>query len=152
MEKRPQYIMCPRCELNYIEASEKYCKFCKAEMGIGNTVIIKDDFLEEVDGKLCPICKTNYCEDGEDRCIMCKKERPVKEAVVENDNWDDNTLVEDIEDDPLEISLNQLEEEEIENDVEDVNDDSVDDFEYVNPDEVEDYDDEDEDEDDDDNF
>ena len=33
-ENKPKYILCPRCELNYIEESEGYCKVCKAAMGL----------------------------------------------------------------------------------------------------------------------
>lgn len=30
--KKPVYIRCPRCELNYIQKKDKYCSVCKAEM------------------------------------------------------------------------------------------------------------------------
>ena len=30
--KKPVYIRCPRCELNYIEKKDKLCSVCKAEL------------------------------------------------------------------------------------------------------------------------
>ena len=35
-DERPVYILCPRCEINYIDKRDKYCAVCKAEMGIGD--------------------------------------------------------------------------------------------------------------------
>lgn len=151
MDKRPVYIICPRCELNYIDKKDKYCQVCKAEMGLVDpSILILDDEYEDVEGKICPICKTNYCEEDEDMCIVCRKEKASREKAVEPDNWEEVEDVEpaDIDDDNIEVSLTQLEEEE-----EDEEEDDIlreDDFEYINPDEVEDFDDEEEDAEDDD--
>ena len=49
------YIRCPRCELNYIKKSDKYCDVCKKEMKL-----IKSD--ESDDLELCPICKVNFIQ------------------------------------------------------------------------------------------
>ena len=70
------FVLCPRCELNYIEEEEEFCKICKAEMGLidPNEVFMPED--DEVsEGKLCPICKINYIEDDEEMCLMCKREK-----------------------------------------------------------------------------
>lgn len=149
MDNKPVFIICPRCELNYIHLKDKYCTICKAEMGLVDpSILIADIEDEEFEGKLCPICNTNYCEDGEDVCIVCRKEKAAREKAIEPDLWEETDEVEaaDIDDENMEVSLSQLEEEE---DVDDeVDDDEVplrdDDFEYINPDDVDDYDDEEE--------
>ena len=38
MEKKT-HILCPRCELNYLNSREKYCDVCKAELGIGEKAL-----------------------------------------------------------------------------------------------------------------
>lgn len=149
-DKRPVYIICPRCELNYIDSKEKHCQICKAEMGLVDPgILIKDEEDEEFEGRLCPVCNTNYCEEGEDICIVCRKERASREKIVEPDLWEEDDVVEpaDIDDDRIEVSLTQLEEEEEDEHIDDDVLVHVDDFEYINPDEVEDLDEEDEEED-----
>jgi hypothetical protein len=45
-----KYILCPRCELNYIRDGEKNCNVCKAEMNISGYTLLPDDenaFVEE---------------------------------------------------------------------------------------------------------
>ena len=69
MEKK-KYILCPRCELNYIDAKEKYCDVCKAELKIGGATLLED---EEDDELLCPICHTNYLVPGEKICSECAR-------------------------------------------------------------------------------
>ena len=86
MEKKT-YILCPRCELNYMDSREKYCDVCKAELGIGEANFLLPDEEDESEGKLCPICHTNYCEEGEDMCIECKKERASKDKDEEETDW-----------------------------------------------------------------
>ena len=49
------YILCPRCELNYIEESEEYCTVCKAEMGLIDPGILIPEEEVESSEKLCPI-------------------------------------------------------------------------------------------------
>ena len=43
------FILCPRCELNYIEEEEEFCKICKAEMGLidHNEVFMPEDDVED---------------------------------------------------------------------------------------------------------
>ena len=59
-DKKPVYIRCPRCELNYCLKKDKYCSVCKAEME-GD----KDAFSDDFELELCPICKTNYIQPDE---------------------------------------------------------------------------------------
>ena len=43
-EKKPIYILCPRCELNYINKKDKYCNVCKAELGLVDpSILLPDD-------------------------------------------------------------------------------------------------------------
>ena len=85
-DKKPVYIRCPRCELNYCLKKDKYCSVCKSEMN-GN----KDIILNDLDLELCPICKINYIQPDEIMCTTCIKE---KKNSSEDDfdieqEWDD---------------------------------------------------------------
>ena len=59
------FVKCPRCELNYIEESEGFCKICKREMQGGNNT---DDV------ELCTICNERPAIPGRDICLVCLKE------------------------------------------------------------------------------
>lgn len=58
-------VKCPRCELNYITESEKYCKVCLREMK-GETP--KDEV------ELCSVCNEAPALPGRDVCLFCLKE------------------------------------------------------------------------------
>ena len=85
-DKKPVYIRCPRCELNYIQKKDKLCSVCKAELSA------KDDYVDELDLELCPVCKTNYIQSDEVMCQSCLKERALDNDIHgitnENDEWD----------------------------------------------------------------
>lgn len=85
-DKKPVYIRCPRCELNYIQKKDKLCSVCKAELSA------KDDYIDELDLELCPVCKTNYIQSDEVMCQSCLKERALDNDVHgitdESDDWD----------------------------------------------------------------
>ena len=132
-DNKPRFVLCPRCELNYIEEGEEYCKVCKASMGlIDASILIPDD--DEMSGeKICPICKVNYIGEDEDMCIECRKEREAKEQPEESeDDWQE--YVEDeVPADDDEISLSELAEEEEMDEEEEEDDDSYgysNDFDY----------------------
>lgn len=100
--KKPVYIKCPRCELNYIKKSDKYCNVCKKEMKL-----IKPEFEDDItDLELCPICKTNFIHGNEDMCASCQEDQGLsgKNAFIDDDNWtkyideDDTEESEDISD------------------------------------------------------
>ena len=77
-----KYVKCPRCDLNYMPETEKYCDVCKAELKLGPTmkfVSFGDD--EDSDQILCPICKRNYIDPGEEMCAECKEEKSEKEPL-----------------------------------------------------------------------
>ena len=58
-------VKCPRCELNYITETEKYCKVCLREM--------KGDAPKE-EIELCSVCNETPALPGRDVCVFCLKE------------------------------------------------------------------------------
>ncbi len=56
---------CPRCELNYIDETENFCKVCKREMK-------GEDKREEIE--MCTVCNENPVLPGHDVCLYCLKE------------------------------------------------------------------------------
>lgn len=100
MDKKVEYIRCPRCELNYIDKREKLCKVCQAELQAKGNKEISDEEAKELN--LCPICKKNYLMDDEDICSECASEKAardnddfsvsstddsVEESDEKSDNW-----------------------------------------------------------------
>lgn len=102
-EKKQPYILCPRCELNYIKAKDKYCTVCKAEMGlVDRSILLPED--EEVGlEKLCPICQRNYIGEDEEICFLCQKERDEREAAKKKDEWEELENENPEEDTPIGI-------------------------------------------------
>ena len=60
-----KFVKCPRCELNYITETERYCKVCLREMKGDNAV-------DEVE--LCSVCNEAPALPGRDMCLFCLKE------------------------------------------------------------------------------
>ena len=69
---------CPRCDLNYITASEKYCKVCMREMK-------GDNAHDEIE--MCSVCSENPVLPGRDICLFCLKEMN-NGSVHSDDNQD----------------------------------------------------------------
>lgn len=152
--KKPVYVLCPRCELNYINEKEKMCNVCKAELGLLAPDTLLPDEEEAGVERICPVCHINLLGDDEDICFECRKEREEREAATkEDDTWEysDDELPEQPVSDEIEIlSLSDLaDEEEEEEEGEDEEEyKEPDDFDYdVDPDDFE-EDDEEEGEDD----
>lgn len=76
-------VKCPRCELNYIQETEKYCKVCLREMKGEPT-------SEELE--LCSVCNAAPAMPGKDVCLSCLKEMTTGST---NDNEEENTNVEE---------------------------------------------------------
>nr|MBR4281280.1 hypothetical protein [Clostridia bacterium] len=70
---------CPRCDLNYITASEKYCKVCMREMK-------GDNAHDEIE--MCSVCSENPVLPGRDICLFCLKEMSSQTAAAAS--HDDN--------------------------------------------------------------
>ncbi len=58
-------VKCPRCELNYINEDEGFCKICKREM--------KGEKHQE-DIEICTVCNEAPALPGKDVCLFCLKE------------------------------------------------------------------------------
>lgn len=67
------FSKCPRCELNYILANERYCKVCMRDM-MGNGA------REEIE--MCSMCNENPALPGRDICLFCLKEMDEQNAAA----------------------------------------------------------------------
>ncbi|MBO5889162.1 MAG: hypothetical protein J6Q58_03385 [Clostridia bacterium] len=116
----PKYILCPRCDLNYILEGEEYCDVCKAHLNLGAQLMFSatDDNNDQV---LCPICKVKYISIDEEMCSKCREKLEYESDnsvdVDKDDEWrqyldDDEKDVSAIEDEE-ELLLSQIEEEEV---------------------------------------
>ena len=77
-----KFVLCPRCELNYITETEKYCKVCLREMK-------GDAPRDEIE--LCSVCNEAPALPGRDMCLFCLKE------MSGQDNRDDDTEQEHVD-------------------------------------------------------
>ena len=75
-------VKCPRCDLNYILDTEKFCKVCLREMK-GSHV---EDELE-----MCSVCNEAPALPGHDVCLSCLKEM----NGTANDDGEENAAVVD---------------------------------------------------------
>ena len=66
---KPVWILCPRCELNYIKKADQYCNVCKKEMKL---IEASEDDIGDLE--LCPICKLNFVQNDEEVCESCRQE------------------------------------------------------------------------------
>ena len=155
------YVLCPRCELNFIDADEQeYCEVCVKELSGEKT--FTDDFEAEEaieETELCPICGENYMQYGEKMCEECKKKADYEdETLDEDEDTEDASWRSYLDDEEEEMDLgipdSEFEEEVEEEEEEEETSEESDDFEYVSADDYdEDLDDEDdEDDEDDDDF
>ncbi len=173
-----KYILCPRCELNYILEGEGYCGVCKAELKIGPQLMfsVEEESHEQI---LCPVCKMRYMSESDVMCEQCREDADYKRSQLVEDvdmekdeEWrrfldDDEKDVLSVDADEEEmVSLSAIEEEERLDDYDDEEDidpytnerithhDDVDDFDYspINESDFEDYDEEDEDDDEEEDF
>ncbi|MBR2871612.1 MAG: carboxypeptidase-like regulatory domain-containing protein, partial [Clostridia bacterium] len=117
----PKYVLCPRCELNYIQEGEEYCDVCKAELKKGPQLVFAvDDEEEQEIMELCPKCHQNYLKPGQTLCRQCAKLSQYEDEKTDLDDEDeswkeylDNDETEDEDEDSEEmLSLAKLAEEE----------------------------------------
>lgn len=152
-----RYVICPRCELNFIDAdTQEYCDVCIKELRGERT--FSDGFDAEDIGEeteLCPLCGENYMMLGEKMCEECKKKSAYEDDIEEDEDKEDASWRSYLDDEEEELDLgipdSEFEEEEEEEEEEEIVDDG-DDFEYVSPDDYDFDDDEDDEDDEDDDF
>jgi hypothetical protein len=113
----PKYVLCPRCELNYIQEGEEYCDVCKAELKKGPQLVFAiDDEDEQEVMELCPKCHQNYLKPGQTLCRQCAKLSQYEDEKTDLDDEDeswkeylDNDETEDEDEDSEEmLSLAKL--------------------------------------------
>lgn len=124
MSKKPQYELCPRCELNYFipDKNTQYCDVCMAELRLTDPSILIPDEDSEIE-VICPVCKINFMAPDETMCFLCAKEQSDKLAQTEEpEDWLAEEEAVEPEEEPIEISLSELEEEELEDEEFDDND------------------------------
>ena len=150
------YILCPRCELNFIDADEQeFCEVCIKELNGDATFtdgLDEEEAQEEME--LCPVCGENYMPFGEKMCEECKKKQDYDEEEEEDPETDDawRSYLDDDTEDELDIPIPEGEfDEEEEEEEEEEYVEEEDEFEYVSPDDY-DADADDDDDDDDDEF
>ena len=152
-----RYIICPRCELNFIDADEQeYCEVCLKELSGEKTFV--ENFEEEENAEeteLCPVCGENYMPVGEKMCEECKKKAVYEEESEEEDEDKEDASWRsylDDEEEKLDIDIpeSEFEEYEEEEEEEEYEEEEEEDFEYVNLDDYNGFDDDDDDDDDDD--
>ena len=152
-----RYVICPRCELNFIDADEQeFCEVCIKELSGEKTFadgFDSEDGIEETE--LCPICGENYMALGEKMCEECKKKSAYEADVDDNEDEDkeDASWRSYLDDDEDELDLgipdSEFDDEEEEEEEEEEHTEEED-VEYVSADDYYDFDDDDDDEDDDD--
>ena len=71
-ESPMMFEKCPRCDLNYITPSEKYCKVCMREMK-------GDNARDEIE--MCSVCSENPVLPGRDICLFCLREMGGQNAM-----------------------------------------------------------------------
>ena len=85
-------VKCPRCELNYMNDTDKYCAVCRREMR-------GEEDKEEV--VLCSACSERPALPGEDLCAVCLKEIKRQERML-RENVDDQISSPDS---PIDLSV-----------------------------------------------
>ncbi len=79
-------VICPKCELNYMESTDRMCRVCYRE-------IHGTDVPEETE--LCSVCNETPVMSGKDLCPICYKEISAERALAD----DEDAVAEDGEDD-----------------------------------------------------
>lgn len=70
-------VKCPRCDLNYIQETEKLCKVCQREMK-------GEQASEEME--MCSVCNAAPALPGHDVCLGCLKEMNTGATSSEQDD------------------------------------------------------------------
>ena len=152
-----RYIICPRCELNFIDADEReYCEVCEKELAGESTYVeeIEDESTEEME--LCPICGEVYVKFGEKMCEECARKREyeddvdVEDADKEDDTW--RSYLDDDDTDDLGIPMDEADFDSDEEEEEEQETYEDEEWEQVSADDYDESLDDDDDDDDDDDF
>ncbi len=152
-----RYIICPRCELNFIDADEReYCEVCEKELAGDTSYVeeLEEEAAEEME--LCPLCGEVYVKLGEKMCEECARKNEyeddvdVEDSEKEDDTWRSYLDDDDAEDLGIEIDDAEFDVEEEEDEAEEEYQDEE--WEEVSADDYDESLDDDDDDDDDDDF
>ncbi|NLL62680.1 MAG: hypothetical protein GX241_00300 [Ruminococcaceae bacterium] len=87
------FIKCPRCDLNYMKDTDKYCAICLRELR-------GEEQVDEIE--LCSVCGESPAMPGKDMCLFCLRELNAQNNKLNGDEEDDEN-VELEEDDDIEL-------------------------------------------------
>lgn len=120
----PKYVLCPRCEINYMLEGEKYCDVCKSELNISSI----NTHEEEDDMEICPYCKEHFKFKDQEMCEFCQERAENGEDIEsllnddEEDEWEKDYVDEEelptnvVDEDSEYISLDKMQSDEFEDD------------------------------------
>ncbi|HHU02656.1 MAG TPA: hypothetical protein GXZ91_05955 [Christensenellaceae bacterium] len=88
------FIKCPRCELNYMKDTDKYCAICLRELR-------GEEQVDEIE--LCSVCGESPAMPGKDMCLFCLREMNAQNNTLNGDEDDDEDTELDEDDDDIEL-------------------------------------------------
>ena len=102
---KPVWILCPRCELNYIKKADQYCNVCKKELKL---IEASEDDIGDLE--LCPICKINFVQNDQEVCDSCKQELGIvaSEEMEDKEISDWHRYIDDDDDEDDDEEENEL--------------------------------------------
>lgn len=125
----PKFVKCPRCEINYILEGQEYCEICANEL---RGIVVAEEVEDEIEAEICPRCRINFLSEGETICESCAAAIESKEKAIIDDvepDWEaeEEPIDDETVDDDVDLSLDELAEEEIieDDDEEIIDDDDV---------------------------
>lgn len=121
--KKEEYIICHRCELNFILKKDQFCQICKAEMN-------GESSFDDLDLEVCPICKANFIRADEIMCTACGKEHMIsnlnKKGDYSDEEWqayladdDKEDLIDEDEETGDMVNITELEDDDEDMDIDD---------------------------------
>ena len=98
------FIKCPRCELNYMKDTDKYCAICLRELR-------GEEQVDEIE--LCSVCGESPAMPGKDMCLFCLRELNAQNNTLngDEDNDEDTELDEDDDDIELDEEVDDIDDE-----------------------------------------
>ncbi|MGI6738669.1 MAG: hypothetical protein ACOX54_04635 [Christensenellales bacterium] len=98
------FIKCPRCELNYMKDTDKYCAICLRELR-------GEEQVDEIE--LCSVCGESPAMPGKDMCLFCLREMNAQNNTLngDEDNDEDTELDEDDDDIELDEEVDDIDDE-----------------------------------------
>ena len=127
-------VLCPRCELNYMNENEKMCSVCRRE--------VKGESEQFEMIEMCSECGENPVVPGKELCASCLKELARRSAMNTDDTIEPSGANIEID------SVSSMDEIEIDELPDDISDEDFDDDDFGKS-EIDDGDDDDDDDDED---